>query len=482
MKGIAIFGSLQIYKILLSILTTKVSAVFLGPVGSGIYGLISSILTTTESVVDCGLGTAAVKDFSQAKVANDEYKISVVNKTLNCLVWITGTIGMLVVAFCSNYLSHLTFGNGDYTTWILIVSVTILFNQLISGYSAVMTGLQYYRFITKSRLISGGLAALITITCYSIFHVKGIVPTIILTSLSNLIVTIFFVRKIKIDKVSLRISQIISTGWPMFRMGISIGISYILISLSGLIIRSYISKVSDVATVGLFTASFSMVNTYLGLVFSSIQNDFYPRLSGSVDKHEDYRNVMFDEMELILLLVSPLVAILCVYAQPVLAIFYSTKFYAAKTIICWSALSMLIYVPGWTMSIGLMSTGRTKLYIKNQMIFIAYQLAFNITGFTIGGLTGLGISFAVAQLCYSVQNYVIQRKFYGLIFRRKVLSMFSLSVSVCLALCLLATFANNILLYVVGSVLCLGVVIYCFCALNQRLDITSFFRNKFSKS
>ena len=85
LKGIAVFGGLQVYKILLSVLTTKVSALFLGPVGSGIYGLISSTLTTVEAVVGCGLGTSAVKDISQGKAKNDEQSIASVYTVVNRL-------------------------------------------------------------------------------------------------------------------------------------------------------------------------------------------------------------------------------------------------------------------------------------------------------------------------------------------------------------------------------------------------------------
>ncbi|MDE7408131.1 MAG: oligosaccharide flippase family protein, partial [Muribaculaceae bacterium] len=137
LKGIAIFGGLQIYKILLSIITTKVSAVFLGPFGSGIYGLISSTLVTTEAVVSCGLGTSAVKDISMAKASGNEEEIAFTYTTLNWLVWITGLIGTVAIIICAPQLSELTFGNTDFTSWFRILSVTVLINQLQSGQGAL---------------------------------------------------------------------------------------------------------------------------------------------------------------------------------------------------------------------------------------------------------------------------------------------------------------------------------------------------------
>ena len=66
-KGIAIFGGLQVFKILLSVIRTKCSALFLGPAGFGIYSLISSTLTSIELATNCGLGASAVKDIAKAE-------------------------------------------------------------------------------------------------------------------------------------------------------------------------------------------------------------------------------------------------------------------------------------------------------------------------------------------------------------------------------------------------------------------------------
>lgn len=481
LKGIAVFGGLQVYKILLSVLTTKVSAVFLGPVGNGIYGLISSTLVTTEAVVSCGLGTSAVKDISQAKASGDSDKVASAYYTLNWLVWITGLIGSLVILVFASQLSELAFGNVEYASWFRILSVTILINQLISGQGALLTGLQQYKRIARLRIISGVIGALVSIICYYLFGIEGIIPVIMLTSVSQLIVSLSVIHGIKLGRCRLKPIEAIRMGGPMFKMGVSIGLSYALTCLAGFVIRAYISNVSDVATVGLFTASFSLINTYLGLVFSSIESDYYPRLSAASVNMDEYRTVMLHEMELLLFLLTPLVAILIVFAQPVLAILYSTKFFAAKTIICWTALSMLVRVPGWAMSIGMISKGYTALYFKNQLVFIVYQLILNIAGFKFGELTGLGVSFAISQFLYFIQNYYIQRKKAGFALNSNIIIALTVSIGITFVLCLIATFADTLVHYIAGSVICLITILYCFKELNKRLPIINYIKSRFTK-
>lgn len=479
LKGIAVFGSLQVYKIILSVITTKISALFLGPAGSGIYGLISSMLMTSEIIISCGLSTSAVKDFSQAQVSGDNNKISNIYTSLNRLSFITGLIGTIVVIIFSSQLSNLAFGSDEYASWLIILAVTILINQLTSGQGAFLTGLRRYKLLARQRLIGGGLSALITGCSYYLLGINGIVPTILLTSITNLTVSYLIVRGVKIPNFKINFIESLRFGLPMLKMGISIGLSYAIIALTGFLIRAYISHMSDVATVGLFTASFSLINTYLGLVFSSIESDYYPRLSAIVTDKAEYKSVMLNEMELLIFLLTPLVALLVVFAQPVLAIFYSTKFFAAKTIISWSAFSMLVRIPGWAMSIGIICSGNTILYLKNQLFFCFYQLILNIIGFNYGGLTGLGVSFVIAQLIFLFQNFYIQHKYNNLTFNAQIIRLMVLSSGVIFCLCMLVTFVDSILLlFGVGGLLSVLTVFYCFNGLNKRVPIIQLIKSK----
>lgn len=478
LKGIAIFGGLQFYKILLSILTTKVSAIFLGPAGSGIYGLISSTLTTVEAFTSCGLGTSAVKDIAQSASSNNKNAVAKTYTVLNRLAWITGLIGALIIAIFSPYWSKLAFGNKNYTVWFIILSVTLLINQLISGQGALLTGLQEYKLISRLRIITGALSAFTTILCYYFGGVQGIIPVIIGTSIIHLVISILTVKKTKIKSITIDFHETIRIGRPMFLIGISLGINWALTNLSGYCVRIYISFLSDVATVGLFTASFSLVNTYLGLVFTSIESDYFPRLSKVNERPDEYKKTMLQEIELLLFLIIPLVGAMILFSQPALAILYSTKFYAAKSIICWTAFSMIFRVPSWAMSIGIITKGNTRLYLKNQISFIAYQLILNIIGFKYGGLTGLGISYVASTIIFAFQNYIIQKKYEALILSNRIKIILITSLLFGIPFCYMATHLTGVYLYVTGIILLLSISLICLKYINGMTNISYFLKNK----
>ncbi len=479
LKGIAIFGGLQFYKILLSILTTKVSAIFLGPAGCGIYGLVSSTLTTIESFTSCGLGTSAVKDIAQAASKMDKESLVKTYTVLNKLVWITGLMGLLIVSVFAEFWSQLAFGTKEYAIWFVVLSITLLINQLTTGQGALLTGLQKYKLITKTRILVGVLSAIVVIICYSFGGVNGIIPVILGTAIINLTISYLMVRKTEIRTVKINITQTIKLGRPMFLMGISLGLSWALTNLSGYFVKIYVSHLSDVATVGLFTASFSLINTYLGLLFTSIESDYFPRLSKACKSRTEYNTTMSQEIELLMFLIIPLVGFLILFSQPVLAIFYSTKFYTAKTIICWTAFSMIFKVPSWAMSIGLVTKGKSKLYFISQVSFLIYQFVLNVLGFKFGGLTGLGISYVVSQILFSIQNYVIQSRSEGFSFSNETIIILILCIILGIPICILTTNMLGIKLYLIGGAILTIIIFFCVRGINKRTNLISVLTNKF---
>ena len=482
LKGIGVFGGLQAYRILLSVITAKVSAIFLGPAGSGIYGLLTSVLTTTETLVGCGLGTSAVKDIAKAKNDENGENVAKIYCTVRFLVWITGTIGSVLIFIFAEKLSFLILSSDNYAIWLRILSVSVLLNQLTTGQGVLLTGYQKYKLITKNGLLAGLCGAIITVICYSLWNIKGIVPVILLSALSKYIISTIYVKKIKLPRCIINTGDIVKIGKPIFILGISIGISSAFTSLSGFGIRTVISNMSDIATVGLFTSSFALVNTYFGLVFTSLQGDYYPRLSEVGENHNEYKKVMLDEIELLILLVVPLVALLIVFAKIVLIVFYSSKFVDANILIGWSAFSMLVRVPGWAMSTGLISKGCTSLYLKNQLSFIVYQFAFNVLGFLLGGLTGIGITYTISELIYFVQNYWIQNRNFGVTLSYQLVKLLLVSFGSILTLCLIVTLLPAIYHYTLGSVICLAVIIYSLRELNSRIAIIDFIKSKLQKT
>jgi len=126
-KATSLFGGVQVFNIVISIIRTKLIAVLLGPAGMGIAGLLTSTTGLVSGLTSFGLGTSAIRDVAAANEGGNPDRISVVVMVFRRLVWITGILGALVTLILSTWLSQFTFGNRNYTLLFIWLSVTLIF-------------------------------------------------------------------------------------------------------------------------------------------------------------------------------------------------------------------------------------------------------------------------------------------------------------------------------------------------------------------
>ena len=263
MAATSLFGGVQVFQILIQIIRSKFVAVLLGPAGMGIVGLLTSTLGLISGLTNFGLGTSAVKDIAEARTTENETRIATVTIVLRRLVWISGTLGTIVVLAASPWLSRLTFGNSEYTLAYIWISVSLLFNQLTSGQLVLLQGMRKLQYLAQANLFGSLLGLLITVPLYYKWGIDGIVPGIILTSVTSFLIALFFSNKISLQKVRVSKVRTIAVGRNMVTMGfmislsgfISLGVSYLL--------QIFINRHGGVADVGLYNAGFTLINTLL---------------------------------------------------------------------------------------------------------------------------------------------------------------------------------------------------------------------------
>src|ERR1035437_6610360 len=268
MKATSLFGGVQVFNIIISIIRSKFIAVLLGPIGMGIAGLLTSTSGLIGGLTNLGLGTSAVRDVSAANGTGNEIRIATVVTVLRRWVWATGTLGMLVMLALSPWLSQLTFGNRDYTLAFIWISVTLLFTQLTSGQLAILQGMRKLQYLAKASLSGSALGLIITIPLYYRFGIGGIVPSIIFTSVISFSLSYYYAKKVKIETVKISLIRTLTEGKSMLILGFMISLSGLTALGASYIVRIFISKTGSVEQVGLYTAGFAIINTYVGLVFT----------------------------------------------------------------------------------------------------------------------------------------------------------------------------------------------------------------------
>ena len=326
LKATSLFGGVQVYNIIITILKSKVVALLLGPGGMGIYGLLTSTTGLITSATNFGLATSAVKDIAGANASGDMKRVSRTITVFRRWVWVTGLLGMLVCLGLSSFWSQLTFGNKDYTVAFSVLSLSLLFTQLSSGQIALLQGMRKYSFMAKSSVLGSSAGFLLTLPLYYFWGIDAIVPVIVLSSLASLVLSWYFSRKVQTEPVRLNWRETVEGGKGMVKMGFFIALQGLLAVGAAYIVRLYIRSEGGVDEVGLYTAGFAIINTYVGLVFTAISSEYYPRLAGFCNDPDKFNQAVNQEIEISLLLLGPIILVFIVFANVAIALLYSNKF------------------------------------------------------------------------------------------------------------------------------------------------------------
>lgn len=480
-KATSLFGGVQVYQILIQIIRSKVIAVLLGPAGVGIIGLFQSGLQLVQQMTNMGLAQSAVRDVSEANGTGDNQKISKTITAVRRLVWITGLLGLIAVAVLSPLLSKSSFGNYDYTIPFIFLSITLLFDQLSAGQKVVLQGMRRLKDLAKCSAFGATFGLLVSIPLYYWMGVKGIVPTLILTSFCALCLSWVYSRRIKIEPVQVTTKQTFEQGRLMLVMGISMSVSGIFSTGVAFIIRSYIQNVGGVEEVGLYQAGFIIMNTYVGLIMNAIATDYYPRLAAINKDYIKCREVVSQQGEIGTMILAPMLTVCLVFMPFVLKILYSDQFLVANNYISWACLGMLLKFASWIISFMFVAKAESKVFMLNEISANIYTLLFSVLGYKFWGLQGIGVAFALNYLLYLIQVYLIAHHRYQFGFSSNFIRCYGIQfIFVVASLCTVLMF-DGFTKYVIGVSLILLSSYYGFRGINQRLDLVAVLKNKSNK-
>ena len=426
LKATSLFGGVQVYNILIGIIRSKFVAVLLGPVGMGINGLLISATDLIISLTNLGLGTSAVRDIAEANATQDAGRIALVIRVFRRLVWLTGLLGAVICLLSSPYLSYVTFGNYKYTIAFVILSSSVLFKQLATGQTALLQGMRKYSDMAKANVTGNTIGLFLTVPLYYLWGLDAIVPVLVITSVISFLLSYYYSNKVKIEKVEITSRSIKKEGRGMLKMGFFISLQGLLSVGASYLVRIFISNKGGLDDVGLFTAGFAIINTYVGLIFTAMGTDYYPRLSAVNSGSEEFNKTINQQAEISLLLLAPIIAGFIIFIKPVVTILYSSKFLPVEGLIYWAILGIFFKAASWTIAYSFLAKGDTTAFFWSELAAIIYTTTFNILGYMYWGLTGLGISFLIGYVVYLMQVWIIAGKRYHIFFQKEIYKVFGI--------------------------------------------------------
>lgn len=431
-KSTFLFGFVQVFNILIKIGLNKVIAVFLGTKGIGIIGLYQSAIAIIKSFAGLGINQSSVKDVSEVAITEDEDSLSRVITVVKKVVRGAALLGAIITIVLSPWLSEWSFQTKDYTFAFVWLSLVVVFNILTEGYLSILKGMRRLRDLAKTTMLGALGGVLAGIPLYILLGNKGIVPALISTAFFTFLAALFYIRKVKIDKVKISLREVWNEGAGMVKMGFSLMIAAFASYLSEFAVRAYISAASGLVDVGLFQVGATILTAYFGIVITALVTDYYPRIAAVNTQNDLVQDELNKQIKVGFLLLGPLVVTFILFLKFFLILLYSNEFLSSSEYILFAIFGTLIIIASNPMDLVLIAKSEAKLFLIISLIYRSIEVGAFILGYKLGGLSGLGVAVTSLGALHFIIMFTVNKWRYDINIERQtwlvILPIFALTV------------------------------------------------------
>ncbi|MCI6671246.1 MAG: oligosaccharide flippase family protein [Prevotella sp.] len=404
----SLFGGVQGLNILVGIVRNKLVAMLLGPDGMGLISLFNSTMKFVSESTNMGISISAVRKISEHFDRNDtealEREINLVRSWSCC----TGLLGMLVALVFSPLLSRFTFSWNGHTLHFALLSPIVAMMAITGGELAILKGIRRLNKLALISVLNVVGALLTSIPLYYLFLEQAIVPSLVLMAAIQMGVTIAYSYRLHPLRISFRWANL-QQGAAMLRLGIAFVLAGILGSGADFFIRSYLSNAASIEMVGLYNAGYMMTMTYVGVVFTAMETDFFPRLSGVNGYAFTFSQTVNRQIEVMLLLVSPLLAVFSLLLPTLLPLLYTGKFLPALDMMQVVMLAMYFRALKLPVQYIPLAKGDSLSYLFLEAIYDILLIVLVIVFFNLYGLVGAGWGITLAGFIDFVVVFIYAR-------------------------------------------------------------------------
>jgi len=392
---------------LIGLVKVKFVAVLLGPDGVGLLGVFNNLVMLVQSCVGLGLNNSGVRQIADANTSGDQKKIAVTLGSYRRLVLITGILGMILVgAFCVP-LSKLSFGTPKYALMIAFLGISIFLSVIASGQTCLLQGMRRIREIAIVNVLGTLIATAMAIPCYYFWGLKGIVPSLILLSAGNLLVTWYFARKIPIPKEKLMLSDFKREAFSLIRLGVCFMASGVLGMASAYFIKIILIREADLVVSGYYQAAFNLSGVLIGFILTAMGTDYYPRLVEKIKSREEVNREVNEQSEIAYLLGFPGVLFMVVFAPLAIHVVYSASFTAAILPLQLFMLGVWGRIITWPVGFVLLAYNAGGWFLFMECLGALLQVGLCWLGLSLWGLNGAAVGFGGMYALWGVVLFIL---------------------------------------------------------------------------
>jgi len=397
LKYTGLFGGIQGLNILVGLIRNKLVAIILGPAGMGLLSLFNSTINLLSNTTNLGVPVSSVKYLSEAKDTtakkNSLKQVSIIRHW----EFITAIIGAVICLVLSPFINRFAFTWGDHTLHFAMLAPIVGMMAITGGETAILKAVGQLRSLAIISVLNVVFALITSIPLYYFYGMSGIVPSLVIIAFVQLFLTLRVTLKLfplhyQFEK------KYVKDGIGMIKMGLAFVAANFFTYGADFMIRRFLNTSASLEELGLYNAAFMLSTVYAGVIFSSLETDYFPRLS-SVNKFNTSSNLTVNrQIEVIILLAAPMLTIFMIALPLIVPILFSSSFKPAIGMVQICILSLYIKAIKLPIAYMTLAKGDSVPYLFLEAYSSVLLVVTVVIGYSNFGLVGAGWGFLITEL------------------------------------------------------------------------------------
>lgn len=397
LKYTGMFGGVQVLVTLIGLVRNKFMALLLGTAGVGFNALFVSMQNFASQCTNLGISFGAVPKLSEYYEEQQEEQLEYHIQVIRLWSMIAAGLGFLFCVAVSPLMNDLSFTWGNHTLHYAMLGVSVAMLTLTGGETAVLKATRRLGALAKIQIYTAIISVLVSIPLYYYYGHSGVIPVIV----SMAAVTMVATMRYSYLSYPLRLQwtgSVLKSGAGMIRLGVAFVLAAAVGSASEMFIRAFLNVEGGLGDVGLYNAGFMLTITYAGMVFSSMEQDYFPRLSAVSKDVEKTNETVNKQMEVSLLLLAPMLVALLTALPVLVPLLFSNEFMPVVGMAQVAVLAMYFKVLNLPVAYITLARSKSLAYLLLETTYFVVLVVGVMAGFRMWGIWGTGLAVVIAHI------------------------------------------------------------------------------------
>ena len=380
----------------------------LGPMGIAMLGQLNNFTNIILAVSNGGINNGITRYVAEYSGSPKKYQLF-----LGTGFWITAVLSVIcgiVLIVGAGYFAETILKDQQYKGVFYVFGSTVVLYAFNTLLISVINGFKEFKKYVVANILGSIIGLLFTIILAFKFGIYGALISAVTFQSVVFVLTLLMVLNARWFNLKATLGKFSKTAArKLGHYSLMALVSAIVMPVSQLIVRGYISEHQSLSEAGLWEGINRVSNMYM-LVFATSLGVYYmPRLA-ELHTRKDLRTEIFSVYKIVMPFLILFSVALYAGRHIVISVLFTNEFAGMESLFPFQVLGDFLKLTGWVLAYVLVAKSMTRTYIIMEFVSSLSQVGLNILFIDMYGTVGATMGYAAGHGIYMIAMFIIFRK------------------------------------------------------------------------